>query len=64
MAVLMFCPGSDHFSEASALIEALSIWLCSPAEQGHGPIQQSVSGGKPSVSEIHRRMSSRRDELL
>jgi hypothetical protein len=39
MAVLMFCPGSDHFSEASALIEALSIWLCTPAEQGHGPIQ-------------------------
>ncbi len=27
MAVLMFCPGSDHFSEASALIEALSIWF-------------------------------------
>lgn len=37
----------------------------SGAEQGLGPVRQSsASARKPTVSEIHQRMRSRRDELL
>lgn len=39
MAVLMFCPGSDHVSEACALIEALTAWLAAQPAQHLRPMR-------------------------